>query len=118
MEKPNQKDALHYLKSGKYFWNSGIFIFTPNTILKEIEHHMPDVYKGLLKIENAMGQDHYSDVLRSVYQKFPSVSIDYGVMEKTSSPVLTIPGDKNPNSNFPSLTTDPDTETVAATEPG
>jgi len=93
VEKPNQKDALHYLKSGKYFWNSGIFIFTPDTILKEIEHHMPDIYKGLLKIENAMGQDHYSDVLRSVYQELPSVSIDYGVMEKTSSPVLTIPGD-------------------------
>jgi len=93
VEKPNQKDALHYLESGEYFWNGGIFIFTPKTILHEIQLHMPEVYEGLLKIEGAIGRDDYTDVLRSVYQEFSSISVDYGVMEKTSRPVITIPGD-------------------------
>ena len=93
VEKPNNKDASRYVKSEKYFWNGGIFIFTANTILQEIEKHVPDVYEGLVKIEAAIGHDNYSDVLRSAYQEIPSISIDYGVMEKTSSSILTIPGD-------------------------
>jgi len=93
VEKPDQKDALQYLKTGEYFWNGGIFIFTPKTILEEIQFHLPDIYEGLLKIEQSMGESNYPDVLRSVYQRFPSISIDYGVMERTRRSVITIPGD-------------------------
>ena len=93
VEKPDQENALRYLKSGDYLWNSGIFFFTPETILKEIQHHLPVVYEGLLKIEQGLGEKNERDVLRSVYEGFPSVSIDYGVMEKTDHPVCAIPGD-------------------------
>ncbi|MBW2358174.1 MAG: hypothetical protein JRF21_05595 [Deltaproteobacteria bacterium] len=40
-----------------------------------------------------MGERNYQEVLRSVYQEFPSISIDYGVMEKTAHSVFAIPGD-------------------------
>jgi len=93
VEKPGNEDALRYVKSRNYFWNSGIFIFTPETILKEMQLHLPGVYEGLLKIEQGMGEKNYRDVLRSAYRQFPSVSIDYGVMEKTDHPVFAIPGD-------------------------
>jgi mannose-1-phosphate guanylyltransferase len=93
VEKPGKEEALRYVKSGDYFWNSGIFIFTPETILKEIQLHLPGVYEGLLKIEQGLGEKNERDVLRSAYQQFPSVSIDYGVMEKTDHPVFAIPGD-------------------------
>ena len=93
VEKPDQKTALEYLNSGGYFWNGGIFIFTPKTILEEIKQHLPSVYAGLQKIEGAMGTSRYHEVLFSVYQNLPSLSIDYGVMEKTKRPMLTLPGD-------------------------
>ena len=93
VEKPDQKTALEYLNSGEYFWNGGIFIFTPKTIIEEIKLHLPSVYAGLQTIEEAMGTSRYHEVLSSVYQHLPSLSIDYGVMEKTKRPVLTLPGD-------------------------
>ncbi|MBW1909007.1 MAG: mannose-1-phosphate guanylyltransferase [Deltaproteobacteria bacterium] len=93
VEKPGEEDALRYTESKDYFWNSGIFIFTPETILEEIQLHLPEVYEGLLKIEEGMGERNYQEVLRSVYQEFPSISIDYGVMEKTAHSVFAIPGD-------------------------
>lgn len=93
VEKPNQPEALHYLKSGDYFWNGGIFIFTPEVILEELQLHLPEVYEGLLRIETSIGEPHYHDTLRAAYQRFPSVSIDYGVMEKTRRCILTISGD-------------------------
>jgi len=93
VEKPDQKTALEYLNSGGYFWNGGIFIFTPKTILEEIKLHLPSVYAGLQKIEEAMGTTRYHEVLFSVYQNLPSLSIDYSVMEKTKRTVLTLPGD-------------------------
>ena len=68
-------------------------MFTPKTILEEIKLHLPSVYAGLQKIEEAMGTSRYQKVLLSVYQHLPSLSIDYGVMEKTKRPVLTLPGD-------------------------
>jgi len=92
VEKPDQKTALRYLNSGEYFWNGGIFIFTPKTILEEIKLHLPSVYAGLQTIEEAMGTSRYQRVLFSVYQDLPSLSIDYGVMEKTKRPVLALPG--------------------------
>jgi mannose-1-phosphate guanylyltransferase len=93
VEKPGEEDALRYVKSGDYFWNSGIFIVTPETILKEMQLHLPVLYEGLLRIEQGLGEKNYGKVLKSSYQEFPSVSIDYGVMEKTNHPVFAIPGD-------------------------
>ena len=81
------------MKSGEYFWNGGIFIFTPKIILEEIKLYLPSVYAGLQTIEEAMGTSRYHQVLSSVYQHLPSLSIDYGVMEKTKRHVLTLPGD-------------------------
>jgi mannose-1-phosphate guanylyltransferase len=93
VEKPNQENALNYVTSGEYFWNGGIFIFTPSAILEEIKMHLPAIYQGLLRIESSLGKPEFSEILRSVYRDLPSVSIDYGVMEKTERPILAVPGD-------------------------
>lgn len=93
VEKPNEENALRYVTGGEYFWNGGIFIFTPATIIEEIKLHLPGIYEGLLRIESSLGKPEFHEVLESVYQAFPSVSIDYGVMEKTQRPILAIPGD-------------------------
>lgn len=93
VEKPKQRDALRYVESGDYFWNGGIFIFTPRTILAEMEAHLPAIFQGLAKIEAILGEGDFAEMLRSVYQGFPSISLDYGIMEKTARSVVAIAGD-------------------------
>jgi mannose-1-phosphate guanylyltransferase len=92
VEKPDAETARQYLASGQYLWNSGIFVFTPETILHEIEAHLPELYNGLKVIERAMGTHQYETVLNEVYPGLPNTSIDYGVMEKTRRPVYVVPG--------------------------
>ena len=92
VEKPDLQTASQYLVSGQYLWNSGIFVFTPNTILQEIQQHLPKVYQGLTTIERQLNQTAYQATLEEVYARWPSISIDYGVMEKTSRPVYVLPG--------------------------
>ncbi len=92
VEKPDLPTATEYVASGRYLWNSGIFAFTPNTILEEIAAHLPDVYRGLRQLEEHISANTYQAMLDDVYARFPSISIDYGVMEKTTRPVYVLPG--------------------------
>ena len=91
-EKPNLETAKEYLASGAYAWNSGMFIWKASTILKKFEELLPDVYACIQKIGEAMGTPEEADVIEAVYPTIPSISVDYGIMEK-SSDVLVISGD-------------------------
>jgi mannose-1-phosphate guanylyltransferase len=93
VEKPDGPTAIEYLASGDYFWNSGIFIFTPETILQEIAAHLPQLYAGLCEIESTIGTADYETVLERVYPTLESISIDYGVMERTQRPIYMLKGD-------------------------
>ena len=50
-EKPDLKTVETFLQQGRYYWNSGIFVWKTSKILKEIESHLPSLYQGLKKIE-------------------------------------------------------------------
>lgn len=93
VEKPDRQTALQYLGSGRHLWNSGIFVFTARTILQEIDGCMPKLGEGLREIASTINKDDYNSVLAGVYQGFESISIDYGVMERTRNPVLVIKGE-------------------------
>ena len=93
VEKPDLETAVAYLKGGRHLWNSGIFIFTAKTILTEIRACLPDLYEGLEEIGEAIGSTIYDAVIERVYPRLKSISIDYGVMEKTSAPVRVLSGD-------------------------
>lgn len=93
VEKPDRATALHYLAGGRHFWNAGIFIFTAKTILAEIERCMPALHEGLKAIDAAIGRDHYEAAVEKIYTGLESVSIDYGIMEKTRVPMYVLRGD-------------------------
>lgn len=93
VEKPNYETALGYLSAGNFLWNSGLFIFTARTILSEIERCLPELYQGLLEIERAIETPDYERVVEEVYARLPSISIDYGVMEKTTKPIYVFKAD-------------------------
>lgn len=92
VEKPDVDTARAYLKAGGYLWNSGMFIWKASTILKQIKELLPDVYGCLEEIGDAMGTEKEDEVLHKVYPVIPKISIDYGIMERSSG-VLVLPGD-------------------------
>jgi mannose-1-phosphate guanylyltransferase/mannose-6-phosphate isomerase len=92
LEKPDLKTAKKFLKSGKYFWNSGMFVWTCATILEGIAQYMPELARGLKKIERALGTPREEKVKKEVFFPLDKVSIDYGVMERADN-VLVIKGD-------------------------
>ncbi len=93
IEKPDLERAKSYLNCQNFFWNMGIFIFKPKIILSEIELHLPPLGEGLSRVAKAMGSNHYESVLEEVYSTLSPISIDYGIMEKTSEKIYVIPGD-------------------------
>ena len=84
-EKPDEETAKAYIASGEYAWNSGMFIWKASTILRAFEEFLPDVHDCLEKIGAAMGTDAEVQVIQDVYPTIPSISIDYGIMEKSSN---------------------------------
>lgn len=92
VEKPDENTAKQYLKSGDYVWNSGVFVFKASVILDRIKEFLPELYDGLIKIENAMLSPSESRVIDEVYPLLPSVSIDYGVMERAKD-IYVIPAE-------------------------
>lgn len=91
-EKPDSETAKKYVESGEYAWNSGMFIWKASTILKSFESFLPDIYADLQKIGNAMNTADELKVIEEIYPKIQSISIDYGIMEK-SPDVYVVPGE-------------------------
>jgi mannose-1-phosphate guanylyltransferase len=88
-EKPNYATAVRFIESGDFLWNSGMFIWRIDVILNEMKIHMPELYDGLLQIEQSIDTPQYEKVLNNVYGQLKSISIDYGVMEKSDKVYLT-----------------------------
>jgi mannose-1-phosphate guanylyltransferase len=87
-EKPNYATAVNFINSGDFFWNSGMFIWKIETILNEIKQHMPDLYEGLLQIKEKINSPEYISALANIYGQLRSISIDYGIMEKSENVFL------------------------------
>jgi mannose-1-phosphate guanylyltransferase len=91
-EKPDLATAQAYLASGDYLWNGGIFVFRADAILAALAEHMPEMKKGLEALRKSVGKSTYAGVLKRVFPKLPSQSIDYGVMERAKN-IAVLPGD-------------------------
>ena len=93
VEKPDLETAHEYLKSGDYYWNAGIFVATPGTILTEIERQLPDLHENLGRIAAALGTDCFEREFREAYEAIEGISFDYGIMEHTGAKVFVIPSE-------------------------
>lgn len=92
VEKPSLALAQSYLAEGGYVWNSGMFVWKASTILAAFDQYLPHVMEYLRPIYNAIGTDQEEQVIEELYPKIPSVSIDYGIMEKSDA-VRVVPGE-------------------------
>lgn len=82
-EKPNLEVAKDFLIKGTYLWNSGMFIFRADVILREIEKYLPKLYKPLMEIYKSLGEENEEEVIKNQYELIDGISIDFGVMQKT-----------------------------------
>lgn len=94
-EKPDEETARQYISSGEYVWNSGMFIWKASLILRKMREYVPDIFEDLNTIGDSMNTPYEQEVIHEVYPKIRKISIDYAVMEPSSSrgDVLIIPGD-------------------------
>jgi mannose-1-phosphate guanylyltransferase len=70
-EKPDRETAESFLATGRFSWNSGIFIFRAGVVLEELRTHAPEIIGPLEEKGSA------------AYSQLPKKSIDYALMEKT-----------------------------------
>lgn len=89
-EKPPIEIAKQYIADGNHFWNAGIFAWNYHTLMNSIALHAPDIKLILDEINKNWERKNFQSYLNKIYYEFPSISIDYAVMEKTK-PIYMIP---------------------------
>lgn len=85
-EKPDVETATTFLQTGNYVWNSGMFICSVQTLLKEYARHQPELFHQMEQAMQVRGR------LREVFPTLQKISIDYAVMERSRS-IMVIPAD-------------------------
>jgi mannose-1-phosphate guanylyltransferase len=82
-EKPVVEVAEEYLRTGRYLWNSGIFLWHATGLLTLLEKHLPELASGLHALgQEAAGPAGLEGALQARFGSLPSISIDYGVLER------------------------------------
>jgi mannose-1-phosphate guanylyltransferase len=95
MEKPNYLTAQQYLDEGNYVWNSGMFIFSYNTLMDEIANCIPNHFQIITELKSAIKDETGLNLLelsRPYFCRFEKISFDFAVMEKSDN-ILCIPVD-------------------------
>ncbi len=91
-EKPNLKLAKTFVESGDFVWNSGMFVWKLESLLKAFEEHMPDVAEVFEEGKVHFGGPLEPEFIARAYTQVKNISIDFGIMEK-SDKVFVILGD-------------------------
>jgi mannose-1-phosphate guanylyltransferase len=84
-EKPNLELAKVFLESGEFYWNSGIFIWSIQSINEAFQKHLPEV-QGLFEgMYHKLDTEEQDEAVTSVYSECKNISIDYGILEKANN---------------------------------
>jgi mannose-1-phosphate guanylyltransferase/mannose-1-phosphate guanylyltransferase/mannose-6-phosphate isomerase len=89
-EKPDLATAEAYVADGRHLWNAGIFLFSPEVLLAEMERFEPEVVAAVdLALAQAARAGAVITLDAEAFARCPSISLDYAVMEKTSRAAVT-----------------------------
>ncbi len=83
-EKPNYDTAIRFLDSGDFLWNSGMFIWRVDSIIQELQIFMPELFECMQEIKKSLNDPNFHKIIVDLYGQLKKISIDYGVMEKSS----------------------------------
>ena len=91
-EKPDIELAKKFVNSGEFLWNAGIFIWSVSSITKAFEENLHEVSNCFNSEKNVYFTNKENDFIKTAYNSCPTISIDYGIMEKANNVYVT-PGD-------------------------
>lgn len=91
-EKPDVVRATQFVASGKYSWNSGMFIWQAKTAMAEFERQQTEIYQLLKQLQPTVDTDEFQSTLESIWEQMPKISIDYAIMEDAHD-MIVIPVD-------------------------
>jgi mannose-1-phosphate guanylyltransferase/mannose-6-phosphate isomerase len=80
-EKPAEQTAREFIASGNFYWNGGMFLFQASTMIRHLQTLMPELWTVMSELRPDLSN------LAEIYDRCPSQSIDYGVMEKLKEQV-------------------------------
>ncbi len=86
-EKPDAATAENFLNSGRHCWNSGMFFWRVETLLKALAEHCPEIYEPLARISKGTNGTESKSDIRAAFEAMPSIPIDVAVMEKAKNVV-------------------------------
>jgi len=88
VEKPTIELAQSYLRAGNYFWNSGMFVWKASFFLEELNVYCPEMFALLQqkgRADGSTGSPCPGLSIQAFFERVPSVSVDYAVMEKSKN---------------------------------
>ena len=91
-EKPDIVRATQFLASGRYSWNSGMFIWKVQGAMRDIERYQPAIFALCSYLQSAADAPDYDAKLNDIWESMPSQSIDFAIMEKAEN-IAVIPVD-------------------------
>jgi mannose-1-phosphate guanylyltransferase len=80
-EKPGAARARHYVASGRYDWNAGMFFWRASTFLAQLKQFLPATHGALLALAKTIGTSRYRATLERIYPHLENISVDYAVLE-------------------------------------
>lgn len=83
-EKPDAELAKVLVESGEFLWNSGIFVWNLKAISGELEKYLPEIANSFKDGLSVYYTEQEGNYIKGIYEACNGISIDYGVMEKTS----------------------------------
>ncbi|MBV9072925.1 MAG: mannose-1-phosphate guanylyltransferase [Acidobacteria bacterium] len=84
-EKPNQQRADEFMAAGNYYWNSGMFLWSAQTLVNAMREHLSETAPYLEEIAASWGTSRFQSVFEHLYEKCENISIDYAVLEPRSA---------------------------------
>lgn len=84
-EKPDIDLAKVFIQSGDFYWNSGIFIWSAESITSSFEKYLPDLHTAFSDGKKVLGTSREKAFIAQTYASCTSISIDYGIMEKADN---------------------------------
>jgi mannose-1-phosphate guanylyltransferase len=84
-EKPNAETAAEFVAAGNYFWNSGMFLWSAQTLADALKEHLPKTAALLEEIAASYGMRKFAATFKRLYPKCENISVDYAVLEPRSA---------------------------------
>ena len=84
-EKPDAARAAGFLAAGSYYWNSGMFLWSAQTLADALREHLPNTATILERIAATYGTRKFEATFRKLYSKCDNISVDYALLEPRSA---------------------------------